>query len=196
MSARTLLNSFVPQHEKHPLHIDPDIGPHQPTVIVVLGGSNDQQGRLSPMSEDRCLEALKVHRQHPTYPLLMTGGWGDHFNQSPWTHGHLQKEILIQQGIPPDSFLPIVLSSHTRADAVEAARVLSRSSPRTLILITSDFHIPRACHYFQAEFPHTRLVPHPAPSRLAPQELERRIQHEQMRMKSLRQQSPPSPPQA
>lgn len=182
--------------DSEPVNLDPGTAPSQSAVIIVLGGSNDRHGHLSQMSEDRCSEALKVHKQHPSYPLLMTGGWGDHFNKSPWSHGHLQKQVLIKQGIPPGLFLPIALSSHTRADAVEAARILNRSRPGALLLITSDFHMPRACHYFQAEFPDTRLLPHPAISQLAPQELERRIKHEESRMISLRHQAASKPSRA
>ena len=158
----------------------------QDTVIVVLGGSNDKSGQLSQMSLDRCHKALSLHLAHPSLRILTTGGWGQHFNESPIAHGELMKQHLIAQGLDATLFLPVAHSSYTEADAVEAAKVLAEFKPRTLFLVTSDFHMERALHYFSQVFPKLTIQAFPAESSLPPAELRQRTEHERMRMRTIR----------
>lgn len=161
--------------------------PQYDTVIVVLGGSNDDDGRLHPMSLDRCREALETHQAHPNVKILTTGGWGSHFNTAASAHGELVKADLIQRGIPENQFYPTALSAHTEDDAVKACEVLRTETVSRILLVTSDFHMDRACHYFQKVFPSIEIIPRPAKSSLSEAELSQRQAHEETRMARIRQ---------
>ncbi len=51
-------------------------------LLVVLGSPNDDDGRLSPRAVERLRGALREHRARPDLPILLTGGFGEHFNRS------------------------------------------------------------------------------------------------------------------
>lgn len=156
--------------------------PNPASVIVVLGGSNDKSGKLSQMSLDRCDQVLIAHEKHPQCRILTTGGWGTHFNQSAVSHGELMKRELVRRGIAATQFFPIAISAYTEADASSAKLILSPASIPRILLITSDFHMDRAEHYFKKYFPETEIRPCPAKSTLPREELAQRIVHEKKRM--------------
>ena len=163
-------------------------------IIVVLGGSNNSNGILSQMSLDRCRHVVNIHRAQPQLRILTTGGWGEHFNESPTAHGELMKQHLIKQGLNASLFLPIAESSYTKADAIEAAKILSDLKLKSILLVTSDFHMERALHYFSLVFPNTKIDPSPAKSSLSPTELQARIDHETNRMRAIRAETRPDLP--
>ncbi len=160
------------------------------TVIIVLGGSNDPEGTLSQMSQDRCDQAERTHRKHPSSPILLTGGWGPHFNESPTAHAEWVQAELVRRGIPEPLFLPHAHSGYTEADAALAAEVLANVDYDRLLLITSDFHVERALFYFYRYFPPGIVQAVPAPSSLPETELRQRIAHEAKRLAALRASDP------
>jgi uncharacterized SAM-binding protein YcdF (DUF218 family) len=159
--------------------------PNPSSAIVVLGGSNDETGKLSQMSLDRCDQAVITHKAHPLHPILTTGGWGDHFNQSSESQGEWMKRELIRRGISESLFLPVALSAYTEEDATSAKRTLSPESLSRIFLITSEFHMDRASHYFRDVFQDVEIMPCPAKSNLTPDELAQRVAHEQKRIKEI-----------
>ena len=53
----------------------------------------------------------------------------------------------------------------TFGNAREARRWARGKSIGSLVLVTSDFHLPRAMIHFARAFPHTRIIPYPVKSR-------------------------------
>jgi len=159
--------------------------PNPLSVIIVLGGSNDESGRLSQMSLDRCDQAVITHQENPHSRILTTGGWGSHFNQSSGSHGEWMKQELIRRGISESLFLPVALSAYTEEDATSAKRTLSAESLSRIFLVTSEFHMDRASHYFRDVFQDVEIMPCAAKSNLTPEELAQRVAHEQKRIKEI-----------
>ena len=158
------------------------------SVIVILGGSNDAAGILSQMSLDRCEKAYALHLSYPTLRLVTTGGWGEHFNQTSTAHGELVKQELMRRGIPEALFFAIPPSSYTKADATETAKVLCHENFKQILLVTSDFHMDRAIHYFRLVFKDMTIIPSPATSTLPADELKARTLHEKMRLEAIQEQ--------
>lgn len=111
-------------------------------VIIVLGSPNSPEGQLGPMAVDRVNECWELW-QKQAKPILCTGGFGSHFNTSPWAHAALLKKTLILKGIPEYVFLPLALSSNTVDDAVKSKTVLEDFDVKSLVIITSAYHVPR-----------------------------------------------------
>ena len=97
------------------------------------------------------------------------------------------KNELISRGIDESLFYPTAISGHTEADATSAKAILETEPLTEILLITSDFHMARAQHYFRLHFKGIRISPCPAPSTLSPIDLKDRIRHEQTRMAELEQ---------
>lgn len=157
-----------------------------PLAIVVLGAPNDEQGNLSSLARERCDQALRVHAQHPEARVIPTGGWGPHFNTAPEPHGHYVRAYLEAHGVPAAAFLAVVESRNTVEDAALCRPVVATHGIRRLIVVTSDFHLPRAQFLFSREFPDLSLAFSAAPTDLPAPELAARIAHEQSALARLR----------
>lgn len=150
----------------------------QKIAIVVLGAPNDAEGRLSTIAIERCRQALSEFARHTDAFIIPTGGWGAHFNTTDKPHGYYLRRYLEAQGIPPDRFLECAESANTIQDAELARPIIARHGITALIIVTSDFHLPRAQFLFQRAFPGMELAFSAARTDLPAAELARLQAHE------------------
>ncbi|MBV7314466.1 YdcF family protein [Shewanella sp. NIFS-20-20] len=157
------------------------------SLIVQLGAPNAPDGRLSAIAQSRCELSWHCWQQDCRQTLVCTGGFGEHFNQSPRPHGEWVKAALMAKGIPADQFLPCILSRFTFEDASLCVNALQTLSIDTLTIVTSDFHLPRVRLIFDALLLHrppplfhaSQLVYMAAPTPLPPADISQLIAHEQ-----------------
>jgi len=159
----------------------------KPTAIVLLGAPNDEAGNLSSIAVERCDQALSEYQQHPTAKILPTGGRGDHFNTTDHPHGFYTRQHLVKQGVPEEVFLEYAESTNTIEDPLCAKPILERHQIEALIIVTSDFHVPRARFLFEQVFPGVEMRFSAAKTHLDAAELEQRQAHEKNALKRLRQ---------
>lgn len=122
------------------------------TVIVLLGASNDQEGNLSDIAKERALKARDLFLKEKDVVILITGGFGSHFNTTTHSHASYLKQYLLQQGIPETYFLGFALSGHTVEDAVMAKKIIDTHLIRSIVVVTSDFHTMRVRIVFTKVF--------------------------------------------
>jgi uncharacterized SAM-binding protein YcdF (DUF218 family) len=123
-----------------------------PGVIIVLGSPNDAQGNLHSLGLERCACALRLHADHPGWKLLLTGGFGAHFNTTDKAHAFYLKQRLCACGIPEEAFLPFAESRNTLEDASLARPIMLATGARSAVVVTSDYHVDRARYVFEREF--------------------------------------------
>jgi uncharacterized SAM-binding protein YcdF (DUF218 family) len=157
------------------------------TAIILLGGANDPNGVLSSIAVERCRRALDEYRRHPGSRILLTGGWGPHFNTATRPHCHYLCEYLRSQGVPEETFVECAESSNTVEDAELCQPIVERHGFRELIVVTSDFHVARAGFLFRREFPGVSLKFSACPTDLPDEDLQARILHEQRALARLQQ---------
>jgi uncharacterized SAM-binding protein YcdF (DUF218 family) len=150
----------------------------RPIAIVVLGAQNDDQGGLSSIAKERCHQALAEYRKHAGARLVLTGGWGRHFNTTARPHVHYVREYLEAHGIPAEAIAACIESSSTVEDARLCRPVVQRDGLRKLIVVTSDFHVARAELVFRREFPDLAIELSASRTHLPEEELRHRITHE------------------
>lgn len=147
-------------------------------AIVVLGAPNDSEGNLSTIAIERCQQALVEYARNPGAKILPTGGWGEHFNTTDKPHGHYLRQYLAAHGVSEADILECAESANTIQDAQFARPIIERHGITDLIVVTSDFHVPRAQFLFQRAFPNLRLTFSGAKTNLPEAELVQRRQHE------------------
>ncbi|TBH73662.1 YdcF family protein [Aquirufa nivalisilvae] len=121
-------------------------------VLIILGSPNLPNGQLGPIAMDRvnyCWELFQIQAR----PILCTGGFGAHFNTSPWAHAALLKQELASRGVADNYFLPLALSSNTVDDAVKSKLVIENYSIQSLNILTSQYHVPRVKLIFDEVLP-------------------------------------------
>jgi uncharacterized SAM-binding protein YcdF (DUF218 family) len=123
-----------------------------PGVIIVLGSPNDAQGNLYSVGLERCERAWQFYCTHPDWKLLLTGGFGAHFNPTDWPHAVYVQHHLRKLGVPEEAFLPWAESRNTLEDAWLSKPIVQATGARRAAVVTSDYHLDRARFVFEREF--------------------------------------------
>lgn len=157
-------------------------------LIIVLGSPNDNFGNLSEMALARANTALRTHKKHPNYKLLLTGGYGPGFNKTSKPHAYYLKEYLLSQGISNDSFVEFAESSYTPDDAFKALPIVKKYNAKKLFIISSDFHMGRVKYIFNKVFVNCSLFYVVAPYLDSCDAIEskRLIEHEEKTLENLK----------
>ena len=121
-------------------------------LIIILGSPNSERGELFSIAKERCEQGLWESNCHPDYKILLTGGYGDHFNRSNKPHAYHMKEYLTAKGIPKDYFVEFAESKNTLEDASLSKPIVQKYRVKHIIVITSDYHFDRAQFVFEKEY--------------------------------------------
>ena len=159
-------------------------------LIIILGAPNDDDGQLSRMAHGRVALGYQLYRERQAagWRLLLTGGFGAHFNRTALPHAAYLQQWLLAHGVPPDDMVEFALSRHTGEDARLALPIVERLGVRQLLVVTSDFHLARAEFIFRSVFPTygIELVGAPYLPTCSSTEQAGLIAHEARRLASLR----------
>lgn len=113
--------------------------------IVILGAPNDQNGNLSLIAKARLIQGAKELSRNPGFKILLTGGFGKHFNDTNQPHWIYAKDFLIKElSVSPDSFLDESIESANTVEDVEKAKpIFQKYNFKKIIVVTSEFHHKR-----------------------------------------------------
>jgi uncharacterized SAM-binding protein YcdF (DUF218 family) len=120
-------------------------------LILVLGSPNDRQGNLSQMAQSRLEVCIKLYQEEAA-KIVLTGGFGKHFNTSPHPHAFYLRQYLLRAGIPENDIAGLVESSHSVEDATLSKWIIDELKPEWIIVVTSDYHVMRAGIIFRAVY--------------------------------------------
>lgn len=118
-----------------------------PQAIVVLGQSLHPDGTTPPTLTCRVRGAAALHASHPRALLIATGGDPA---QTGRTEAAVMRSLLVQEGVPEELILVEEQSLTTLGNAWHVFDLLRERSITSILLVTSDFHLPRASVYFEA----------------------------------------------
>ncbi|MCF7792004.1 MAG: YdcF family protein [Victivallales bacterium] len=127
-------------------------------MIVILGSPNDDNGNLSSIAMERCNKAIEEYKLHKDYKILLTGGYGEHFNRTSKPHAYYTKKYLISENIPEEKILEFAESSNTIADVKLSKQIIEKYNPEIIVVVTSDFHHDRVKWLFEKELPNREIA--------------------------------------
>ena len=164
-------------------------GVMEPGLIVILGSPNTDDGDLPAMALGRVTAGYQLYQERRAtgWQLLLTGGFGEHFNRTAFPHAYYLQQWLLTQRVPAHAIVDFALSRHTGEDALLALPIVERTGVRQLCVVTSDFHVARAALIFRRVFPDypVEFVGAPYLSTCSPAEQERLTAHEAKRIAEL-----------
>jgi len=108
-------------------------------AIIVLGAQVYANGELSPQLEMRMEAALREWKRHPV-PVVTCGAQGQN---EPGPEGEIMRQWLIQRGVPEKQVIAETESRDTREN-LQLASWLLPESVKSVTIVTSDYHLPRA----------------------------------------------------
>lgn len=157
-------------------------------TILLLGASNDANGRLSQMAMDRLECAYSIYTNNSNVRFLCTGGFGEHFNTTKTPHAEYLRQWLLGKDVRSEEFHPHILSSNTYEDIYKLKEVINTMSIDLLIVVTSDFHVKRVRLLYEMLIDHEHVIFIPAFSKLSDNELHSRMAHEEIAIQYLKNQ--------
>lgn len=131
-----------------------------PPHIMVLGGGGNYditkpaQERLSPMALARLTEGVRLYLALPGSRMVFSGYSG----RGGVTQAALMKSAAMSLGVA-ESDIEILEKPTTTEEEAEAYRSTQGHRNTSLILVTSDIHMPRSMYLFKKQ----GLKPFPAP---------------------------------
>lgn len=160
-----------------------------PGFVIILGSPNDSAGNISEMGQGRVGLGFETYRKLAAqgYRLLLTGGYGEHFNTTPQPNAYYAQKLLLDLGVPAEHIVEFAESRNTVDDALKSRPIIDKYGAAHLVVISSDFHIGRVKFIFEQVFPDKRLEFLGAPylESRSPEERERLLAHEARELTSL-----------
>ena len=132
----------------------------QTDAIVVLGGATRGDTHFSSLGDlnqqaDRIVHGLQLYRAGKA-PLILLSGGADRGSRP---EAELMQEHLELMGVSPGALLRERESRDTRENALYSAILLRGKGVRSILLVTSGFHMRRAVPLFEAQG--FRVIPAP-----------------------------------
>ena len=128
-----------------------------PGIIIILGSPNSEEGELYPVARQRCEKGIQEYLNKPGWKIILTGGFGEHFNRSKKPHAFYLQNYLMERGIAPEVILDLVMSTNTLEDASLSKQTVLKCNVEDILVVTSDFHYNRARYIFESEYADTNI---------------------------------------
>ena len=109
-------------------------------AIIVLGAQVKPDGTLSLQLQWRVDAAAKAWRERQSL-IVVCGAQG---SNEPATEASVMKAELIRQGVPEEYILMDEESFNTRQNIANAVKLLEGRDVHRVLVVTSDYHLPRA----------------------------------------------------
>lgn len=134
--------------------------PLQPTcAIVVLGGGLEGNGQAGVSTRKRVAFGVYLHKIGLGRWLIVSGG----DEQSGACEARVMRQLAMQSGISKQSIIAESASQNTYENAVCTAQILrDRQLGAEVILVTSPYHMRRACLCFAKQG--VQVLPAPVPA--------------------------------
>lgn len=123
-------------------------------VIVVLGGGTYNRGYLKGDSTKRLITGFVLHKR-TGLPIVLSGGSA--LNNLP--ESSIMRQFLIELGVDESLIFTDRQSRDTRENAHYVKKLCNRLGCRSVILITSAYHMYRAVYAFEKAG--LKVIPYP-----------------------------------
>ncbi len=114
--------------------------PNNYDSIIILGCQVKEDGSLSKQLHLRLTKALEVYKQNPQL-IVASGGQGVN---EPISEGVAMKNWLIENGVKEEDIIAETNSFSTYENIEKSVEILKDKNLNNPVIITSDYHIPRA----------------------------------------------------
>lgn len=108
--------------------------------IIVLGAQVLPTGEPSVQLQWRLDKALECYQENPCL-MVVCGAQG---SNEPEPEGDVMRRVLMEAGVPPEHVISDPDSEDTQQNIRNAWKILRQHGVEKPLLVTSDYHLPRA----------------------------------------------------
>ncbi len=122
-----------------------DLAQDDSLAIVVLGFALNTDGTMKPELTGRLEAGLAIAEAYPNSYIVVTGG-GTASGNPNVTEGGLMGDWLVSKGLDESRVIVEDEAPNTVGNAENTYKILSEKYPsvQSLVMVTSDYHVPRA----------------------------------------------------
>ena len=139
-----------------PLRIEAPLGPAD--AIVVFGGGVGESGKAGGGTEERVQHAVEAYKAGFAPRLLFSTGYLYSFPEA-----ESMRSLAMQQGVPADAIVLEQRATDTHQNVVFTRDLLRARGWRSVLLVSSPYHMRRAALAWRKEAPEVRVIPTPPP---------------------------------
>ncbi|HLC22272.1 MAG TPA: YdcF family protein [Candidatus Nanoarchaeia archaeon] len=122
-------------------------------VIIVLGGGVTKEGTPTGSSLARIKKTVELFQECAASYVLMSGAYSNKISYTPMkTEAQAMKDYAMQLGIPEEKIILEEFSMETVGNAYFSREIVKEKSWKSLLIVTSDFHVERTAYIFQKTF--------------------------------------------
>ena len=116
-------------------------------AIIVLGAQVKPNGEPSVQLDWRLNKAAEMYAASPC-PVIVCGAQG---KDEPRPEAEVMRDLLIERGVPAEQLYTDPVSFDTYQNIRNAKKIIERLGLHRPLIITSDYHLPRAMDIAKAE---------------------------------------------
>jgi len=127
-------------------------------AIVVFGGGVGESGKAGGGTEERVQHAVEVYKAGLASRMIFSTGYLYSFPEA-----ESMRSLAVQQGVPAGAILLEQRATDTHQNVVFTRDLLRERGWRSVILVSSPYHMRRALLAWRKEAPEVRVIPTPPP---------------------------------
>ena len=122
-------------------------------AVVILGFALNDDGTMKEELIGRLQTGLDIANAYPNSYVVVTGG-GTAANNPNVTEGGLMGDWLLEQGLSESRLIVENRAPDTVGNAENTYAILNEQYPSvdSIVLVTSDYHVPRGCLLYNSKF--------------------------------------------
>ena len=125
-------------------------------AIVVFAGGVGESGKAGGGYQERVKQAVDLYRAGHAPRIVFSSGYTFIFQEA-----LIMQELALGQGIPPAAILLETQATNTHENVTHVAAILEQRGWRSILLVSSPYHMRRALLTWRRAAPQVRVVPAP-----------------------------------
>jgi uncharacterized SAM-binding protein YcdF (DUF218 family) len=132
--------------------------PRQADVIVVFAGGVGESGKAGGGYQERVKRAVELYRQGKASRMIFSSGYVFAFREA-----EVMSELAVAQGVPASAIILETKAANTYKNVAFVKEILRREQWRSILLVSSPYHMRRALLTWRKVAPEITVVPSPVP---------------------------------
>jgi uncharacterized SAM-binding protein YcdF (DUF218 family)/glycosyltransferase involved in cell wall biosynthesis len=132
--------------------------PRKADAIVVFAGGVGESGQAGGGYQERVKQAVDLYRQGYAPRMIFSSGFVFAFQEA-----EVMKSLAVANGVPERAILLEKQAANTRDNVVLSDRILQAQGWRSILLVSSPYHMRRALLVWRRAAPDVEVTPTPVP---------------------------------
>lgn len=132
--------------------------PRPADAIVVFAGGVGESGTAGGGYQERVKQAVDLYRQGAAPRMIFSSGYAFVFHET-----EVMKDLAIALGVPAEAIVLETKATNTYENVRLVDRVLDQHRWRSILLVSSPYHMRRALLTWRKVAPDMTVIPTPAP---------------------------------